>query len=75
MNVYRIHIECAGAAEAEALIDPEMVSVIERAPVGNAACTPEMVGLSSLSAAAVAPAALAVAALVRSWCQVSLSIC
>jgi hypothetical protein len=35
MNVYRIYIEYARAAEAETLIDPEIVSVVERAAIGN----------------------------------------
>ena len=35
MDVYRIDIEGTGAAEAETLIDPEIVSVAERAAIGN----------------------------------------
>ena len=35
MNVYRIDIEGTGATEAETLIDAEMVSVAERAAIGN----------------------------------------
>jgi hypothetical protein len=35
MDVYRIDIEGTGSTEAETLINPEMVSVAERAAIGN----------------------------------------
>ena len=35
MDVYRIDIEGTSTTEAETLIDSEMVSVAERAPIGN----------------------------------------